>query len=166
MLTSVGQMFINLGSTDPQLNKFGKTNFRLSCQFGSYKQKYSPSVRIKPLPVSVVTAALIFAIIDSHSEEQEFIANMICITFYYYMRPGKYTGRTTDDQTFALKSITFYIGYAVSTMYYIPIQILRQLHLLRIVSLSKRMISRVMLLLILSAVTCSAAQSELLYLYS
>lgn len=55
-------------------------------------------------------AALTFVIIDSHSQEQESIANIICIAFYYCMRLCKYTGTTTDDQAFDLEDITFYIG--------------------------------------------------------
>ena len=48
-----------------------------------------------------------FAIIDSPTIERESIANMICIAFFYRMRPGKYTGTTTGEQ--ALKDIIFYI---------------------------------------------------------
>ena len=42
--------------------------------------------------------------------EREAVANMICIAFFYCMRPSKYTGTTTDDQAFTLDDVTVYIG--------------------------------------------------------
>ena len=109
-LTSVGQKFTSMGAQDPRLNKFGKIDFRLSRQTRGYKKKDTPSVRVKPLPVSVVLAALVHAIVDSPSMEKEAVANMICIAFFYCMRPGEYTGSTSDDHPFALEDIAFYIG--------------------------------------------------------
>ena len=85
-------------------------DFHLSCQTHGYKKKDKSSVRVKPLLVSVVAAALTFAIISSPSMEKEAISNMICITFFYCMRPGEYTGTPMDDQVFAFKDIGFYIG--------------------------------------------------------
>lgn len=66
--------------------------------------------RVKPLPDSLVMAALTFSIIDQSSQEREGIANMVYIAFYYCMRQDKYTGTATDDQAFALVEILFYIG--------------------------------------------------------
>ena len=62
------------------------------------------------MSVLVIRAALMFAIIQSPTMERESIANMICIAFFYCMRPGEYTGTTTDEQAFALEDITLYIG--------------------------------------------------------
>lgn len=35
---------------------------------------------------------------------------MICIAFFFCLRPGEYTGTTTDDQAFALDDISFFLG--------------------------------------------------------
>ena len=55
-------------------------------------------------------AVLMYVIIHLPSMEKESITNMICITFYYCMRSGKYTSTTTNEQAFSLEDITFYIG--------------------------------------------------------
>ena len=55
-------------------------------------------------------AALMHVITHSPSMEKESIANMMCIAFFYCMRPDKYTGTTTNEQAFALEDIMFYIG--------------------------------------------------------
>ena len=73
-------------------------------------KKKTPSIQIKPLPVSIVLAAQTFTIVNKPSQEQEVVANMICIAFYYCMHPGEYTGTTTYDQAFALEDIVFYIS--------------------------------------------------------
>eukprot|EP00536_Pseudo-nitzschia_multiseries_P018575 jgi/Psemu1/56269/gm1.56269_g len=35
---------------------------------------------------------------------------MICIAFFFCLRPGEYTGTTRDDQAFHLKEVSFYLG--------------------------------------------------------
>ena len=62
------------------------------------------------MPVSIIMATLMHVIVFSPSMEKEAVANMICIAFFYCMRPGEYIGTTTDDQAFALEDITLYIG--------------------------------------------------------
>ena len=62
------------------------------------------------MPVLIIMAAFMHAIVLSPSMEKEAVANMICIAFFYCMRSGEYTGTTTDDQAFALEDITFCIG--------------------------------------------------------
>jgi hypothetical protein len=38
------------------------------------------------------------------------IADMICLAFFFLLRPGEYTGTTSASQPFQLQDITFYIG--------------------------------------------------------
>lgn len=33
------------------------------------------------------------------------IANIICVAFYYLLRPGEYTGTTADDQPFLMEDV-------------------------------------------------------------
>ena len=91
----MGQRFANLGADDPRLNKYGKLDFQLARQKRSWKKRDKPSIRVRPMPVLVISAALMFAIIQSPAMERESIANMICIAFFYCMRPGEYTGNTS-----------------------------------------------------------------------
>ena len=96
-LTLVGQRFANMGSNDPRLNKYGKLDFCLSRQKRSWKKHDKPSVCVKPMPISIIMAALIHVVVLSPSMERESSTNMICIAFFYCMRPGKYTGTMTND---------------------------------------------------------------------
>ena len=45
-----------------------------------------------------------------HSDATAAIADMICIAFYFLLRPGEYTGTTADDHPFLLQDITLYLG--------------------------------------------------------
>ena len=66
---------------------------------------------MKPIPVSLVVHALNFAYHLIHgNDERQAIANMICIAFFFCLRPGEYTGTVTDDQAFALNDVAFYLG--------------------------------------------------------
>ena len=38
------------------------------------------------------------------------MTNMICIAFFFRLRPGKYTGITTDDAAFSLNDVYLYLG--------------------------------------------------------
>ena len=109
-LTSVGQRFSNMGADDPRMNKYGRLDFRLARQKRSWKKRDKPSRRVKPMPISIIMAVLMHALVTSPSMEREAVANMICIAFFYCMRPGEYTGTTTDDQAFALDDVAVYIG--------------------------------------------------------
>jgi hypothetical protein len=47
--------------------------------------------------------------VDQQDNEQA-IANMIAIAFFFLLRPGEYTGTTTDDAFFRLQDVSLYIG--------------------------------------------------------
>ena len=38
------------------------------------------------------------------------MADMICIAFFFLLRPGEYTGTTTDDAAFTLNDVYLYSG--------------------------------------------------------
>ena len=98
------------GADDPFLNKYGKIDFRLARQALGWKKHDKPSVRVKPIPVNIVMVVLMHALVHSPSMEKEAVANIVCIAFFYCMRPGEYTGTTTDDQAFALDDVAVFIG--------------------------------------------------------
>ena len=96
-LTSVGQRFANMDADNPRLNKYGKLDFWLARQKCSLKKRDKQSVHVKPMPVLVVMAVFIDAIIQSPTIEEKLIANMICIAFFYCMRRREYTGTTSNE---------------------------------------------------------------------
>lgn len=65
---------------------------------------------MKPAPLQLVTHALNFAYNQRPTAERQAVANMICLAFFFCLRPGEYTGTTTDDQAFALDDVAFFLG--------------------------------------------------------
>lgn len=111
-IRSVGQAFARMGSHDPRINKItGKIDFRLQQQLRSYARTDAPPKRVKPLPITIVLSILAEAFNGvSTSNTRRTIANMVCIAFYFCLRPGEYTGTTNDDAPFLLQDVGFYIG--------------------------------------------------------
>ena len=109
-IRSVGQKITRLGAPDPRLNRFGSLDYRLSSQFRAYRNQDTPPSRVKPVPITLVIHALNFAYNQQPTPERQAVANMICIAFYFCLRPGEYTGTTSDDQAFSLNDVTFFIG--------------------------------------------------------
>ena len=65
-----------------------------------------------------------FVLVNKPSQEGEAVANMICIAYYYCMRPGEYTGTSTNDWAFALEDIAFYIGlHCVDNEFFIDLKL-------------------------------------------
>jgi hypothetical protein len=46
----------------------------------------------------------------SRQDDEQAISDMIAIAFYFLLRPGEYTGTTTDDAFFCMLDVSFYIG--------------------------------------------------------
>ena len=106
---SVGQRLSVLGSKDPRFDSAGNTVYAYKAQLQSYKREDKPPKRAKPLPITVVQAALAAAFGGDQADAREqALANMVCIAFYYCLRPGEYTGTTDDDAIFSLDDVTFF----------------------------------------------------------
>ena len=97
-----------MGSVDPRLDSYGNLDFRLTRQFRGYKKTDPAKLRVKPLPVCIVLRILEYCF-ENPTPMRRAVANMICIAFYFCLRPGEYTGTTTDDQAFSLNDITLYL---------------------------------------------------------
>ena len=104
VLRSVGQGFTSVGAPDPRLNSFGKQDFCLGRQIRSYSKVDRPPVRVKPLPICVVLRILDVGL-SSSSVRSKALANLTCIAFYFCLRPGEYTGTTSDDHAFSLDDV-------------------------------------------------------------
>jgi hypothetical protein len=46
----------------------------------------------------------------SRKDDKQAITNMIAIAFFFLLRPGEYTGTTTDGAFFCMQDVSFYIG--------------------------------------------------------
>lgn len=109
-LRSVGQSFSMVGAQDPTKDRWGKTEYRLRSQLRAYAKNDKPPDRVKPAPVMLVLKALEEAYRPPNNACEQAIANLVCIAFFFCLRPGEYTGTTTDDQAFCLNDVTFFQG--------------------------------------------------------
>lgn len=109
-LRSIGQTYARMGTPDPRKDTAGGIDYRIYAQLRGYGKSDKPPKRVKPCPISVVIHALRFAYHEKPNAERKAIANMICAAFFFCLRPGEYTGTTTDDQAFALEDVVFFLG--------------------------------------------------------
>jgi hypothetical protein len=86
-LRAVGQAHVRLGAPDPHKDHHGDIDFRIQRQINAYNKRY-------------------YAARDVASVS---IAGMICIAFFFLLRPGEYTGTTSDDTIFRLQNMGLYI---------------------------------------------------------
>ena len=109
-MRSVGQALRWMGSKDVRLDQYGEIDFRIRAQIKAYKRVDPAPNRVKPVPITLVIDALDFAYTGKPTAERKAIANMICIAFFFCLRPGEYTGTTTYDQAFALDDVALFLG--------------------------------------------------------
>lgn len=98
-----------LGSADPRFTPQGKMNFRLKRMLASYKRLDPPPNRVKPIPVPILRYVMSTAIASNKVFDQA-VADMVCLAFFFLLRPGEYTGTTSDTQPFQLCDVGFSLG--------------------------------------------------------
>ena len=109
----MGQTFQRVGSKDPRINTFdGKVDYRISQQLRSWSKTDAPPRRVRPAPVTLVTYILNAAYNPgrTRSAEDQAYADMICLSFFFLLRPGEYTGTTNDDAAFRLSDVRLSLG--------------------------------------------------------
>jgi hypothetical protein len=109
-LRLIGQTYTRMGTPGTRKDATGGVDYRIYAQLRGYGKSDKPPSRVKPCPISVVIDALRFAYHDKPNAERKAIANMICAAFCFCLRPGDYTGTTTDDQPFRLDDLVFFLG--------------------------------------------------------
>lgn len=110
-LRAVGQKCTSVGAKDIRKDCSGSTDFRLRRQIRSYKRLDGPPSRVKPLPITIIMYILHQAHRKYHNlHDRKALADIITIAFYFLLRPGEYTGTTSDDAPFRLNDITLYLG--------------------------------------------------------
>ena len=88
----------------------GVIDYPIQSQMRSFEKNDPAFVHVKPVSITLVIHALLFAYQTNPTAERKAIANMICVAFFFCLHPGEYTGTTTDDQAFALNDIALFIG--------------------------------------------------------
>lgn len=110
-LCLVGQTYKLLGTRDYRIDRHtGQIDLRLQRQFRAYEKLDPPPHRDKPVPIQLVRHVLHIAYQSlTTSPRIQAIADMICIAFFFLLRPGEYTW-STGNTPFRLKDATLFIG--------------------------------------------------------
>ena len=100
-----------MGAKDPRLDHFGKVDFRLNRMLSAWKKADPPPHRVKPIPIKVIRA---IAFVAQHSTCPIVVAtaDMIILAFFFLLRPGEYTGTTSETQPFQFNSVQLFMGGA------------------------------------------------------
>jgi len=109
-LRAVGQAFSLLGTKDPRKDAHGNIDFRITRQLRAYNKTDTPPRRVKPLPISIILHILNAAHNLHPTASNKIISDVICIAFYFLLRPGEYTGTTADDHPFLLRDVSLHLG--------------------------------------------------------
>jgi hypothetical protein len=108
-LRSVGQALTSVGSPDPRLTLQGHLDFRLKRMLACYGKRDSPPARVKPIPVPILRHVMAQAVLSQNSAQQAF-ADMICLAFFFLLRPGEYTGSGAGSHPFLLEDVQLFLG--------------------------------------------------------
>ena len=108
-LRSIGQTLAGVGAQDPRLNSVGRIDFRLQRQLAAYSRHDDPPARVKPIPVPILRHVMAQASL-AHDPVNQALADMLCIAFFFLLRPGEYTGTASDTQPFQLRDVRFFLG--------------------------------------------------------
>ena len=108
-IRTVAQTYLTLGSDDPRSDSDGKVDFRLRRMLKAYAKDDPAPNRVKPVPVPVLHHILSVA---STTADPLIIAtaDMICIAFFFLLRPGEYTVSPAESTPFELKDVQFFMG--------------------------------------------------------
>jgi hypothetical protein len=86
-----------------------KLDFRLKRMLACYSRKDPPPNRVKPIPVPILRHIMKQADLAADPVNQA-IADMICLAFFFLLRPGEYTGTSSETQPFTFQDVSFYLG--------------------------------------------------------
>ena len=108
-LRTVAQTYLTLGSDDPRSDSDGKVDFRLRRMLKAYAKEDPAPNRVKPVPVPVLHHILSVA---STTADPLIIAtgDMICIAFFFLLRPGEYTVSPAESTPFERKDVQLFMG--------------------------------------------------------
>jgi hypothetical protein len=108
-LRAIAQEMAAVGSPDPRLNTFGKIDFRLASLWRAWKHEDPPPHRVKPIPLKVLRRLTELAL-ASGAAPLLAVVDMVIIAFFFLLRPGEYTGTSSNTTPFALRDTQLFIG--------------------------------------------------------
>ena len=96
-----------MGSPDPRFGVNGQVDFRLQRMLKAYSKQDPPPNRVKPVPVQVLRRIMLIA----HSSNDPFqaaVADMICLAFFFLLRPGEYVDSPSDSVPFKFTNVQLF----------------------------------------------------------
>ena len=75
----------------------------------AYAKEDPPPNRVKPLPVPVIRHILVIAHAGA-DPQQHCVADMICLAFFFLLRPGEYAINPSESTPFELKDVQLFLG--------------------------------------------------------
>ncbi len=106
----MGQNFARMGAHDIRKDAVGDTDFRIRRQLRSYAKTDAPPKRVKPVPITIILHLLKWAFGAGGTGPNQATVDMIVIAFYFLLRPGEYTGTTSDDAPFLMRDVQLFLG--------------------------------------------------------
>jgi hypothetical protein len=98
-----------LGKADPRLDLNYRIDFRLQRMLRAYAKDDPPPNRVKPVPVPVLRR--IFSIsFATQDPTNHALADMIGLAFFFLLRPGEYTDKSTDSHPFEIRDVQLFFG--------------------------------------------------------
>ena len=107
ILCQVLQAFTLVGASDPGLDRTGHLDFRLQRQLRAWKKTDPPSARVHPITIPFLYHAYEQAKI-TNTPSAHATADMLCLAFYFLMRPGEYCDSRGDAHPFRLADVQLY----------------------------------------------------------
>jgi hypothetical protein len=99
-----------MGAKDVRKDATGTTDFRIQRQLKSFAKVDSPPTRVKPVPITVLLHVLAHAYGAQSNDIRQSVADMIVIGFYFLLRPGEYTGTSSDGAPFRIRDISLFVN--------------------------------------------------------
>ena len=98
-----------MGAPDPRSDSDGKVDFRLRRMLSAYSKDDPAPNRVKPVPVPVLRRILTVAAAatDAHAKAT---ADMICLAFFFLLRPGEYVVSQAESTPFEIKDVQLFLG--------------------------------------------------------
>ena len=98
-----------MGAPDPRLDQSYNIDFRLQRMLKAYAKADPPPDRVKPVPTQVLRRIMMVA--SNHPDHlSQAIADMICIAFFFLLRPGEYSISSSDSVPFRLADVQLFRG--------------------------------------------------------
>ena len=75
-----------------------------------YSRTDDPPSRVKPIPIPILRHVMAQALLSNNAVTLAH-ADMLCLAFFFLLRPGEYTGTASESQPFLLRDVRFRLGH-------------------------------------------------------